>query len=332
MLSPHPSSPLPCRAIPQPSCQNGKVGIEESSSVRTYNHKFREVVDDVPPYLDVNNNCLGECQQALNNARIVADFFQTNLPSESLRYISHINVAYYFDHMEQDWLRVKAFWSGSNGWAVFGRIDESNLGSYASSLTAIAHEFGHMLNEQRVNLTYKDQSGALDESYADIFAILVANREQPNDCNREEEWNWNIGEGFGYEHNSNSALRSLKGTMRDSDGDYYPQTMSDYKPYKTVHFNSCIHSRAVYELLIFPDHDHNYLFDVDSVVTLLYESLRKLKPQATFLDSCNAMDFYVMTQFESNPEKMRQVRDAIARVFDNVGVVQNPPSDSDGKF
>ncbi|MFM7440321.1 MAG: M4 family metallopeptidase, partial [Snowella sp.] len=316
-----------------------------SPIIRTYNHKFRDIiyVSDFNSYLNVNGNCSGDCQQALNNAQIVAEFFQTNLPSEILNYISRINVDYYRD--EKGNIRTAtALWSGANKCAFFGRTYGQDLGSYASSLTVVAHEFGHMLNENRINLNYQGESGALDESYADIFAILVANREQTNDCNRGENWNWNLGEGVGYEHNSNSSLRSLQGRLRDFYGDYYPQTMSDYNPDKSIHFNSCIHSRAVYELLISRDHNNNYLLDISSATKLFYGALLKLKTslepnrygsyEPTFLDSRNEMYSRAWTQFKDDPdpEKMEQVRNAIKRAFDSVGVFPRPQSDSHGKF
>jgi Zn-dependent metalloprotease len=326
---PNPPIPLPCHAT-SPSCQ----GEDVLSDI--YNHQFRSVYDsNFYSCLEVNGNCLGECQQALKNVDIVARFVQTNLSLEQLKeklnYTSRINVNRGFKNE-----LVVAFWIPSTECAFFGRTGGQNSNSYANSLTAVAHEFGHMLNKKTINLLYWGESGALDESYADVFAILVSNQDQnqTNDYNRQQDWNWNIG---GPARTSIKIFRNLQNPLLYDQPEHWDNWVNTTDDNGGVHYNSGIHNRAVYELLISRDHNGNYLFDIGSAAELFYQALlrlnRFLEPnkdgsyEPTFLDSRKAMVLAAQTQFGSRPEQMRQVTDAIASAFDSVGVVQEPPSD-----
>jgi bacillolysin len=63
-----------------------------------------------------------------------------------------------------------AFW---NGGYVFMGNGGSNCKNLAGSLDVMAHEIGHGVVENTANLEYKDQSGAINETYADIFGSMV---------------------------------------------------------------------------------------------------------------------------------------------------------------
>ena len=331
---------LPCHAIPQPSCRRESDLSEESLIVRTYNHEFSNYDPDFHSYLQVNGNCSGECRQALENTRIVASFVQEYLvdliSSPDLRCQSHININHYYYELERETRRigspvfgkskVNACWSKANNRrAFFGRTYGQNSGSYASSLTVVAHEFGHMLNEKIINLRYQDESGALDESYADIFAILVANRNQSDNCNRQEDWNWNIG---GEAETSIGTVRNLQNPSLYGQPEHWDNWVNTKRDHGGVHDNSGIHNKAIYELLISLDHNGNYLIDIGSATELFYGALLLLLKcksregfyEPTFLDSRHAMDSHAKTQFESDPERMQQVREAITSAFDTVGV------------
>ena len=72
---------------------------------------------------------------------------------------------------------VNAFWDGTA--MYFGDGD----GVLANSLAVIdvcAHELTHAVTETTANLDYSDESGALNESFSDIFGALVEFRSQPD--------------------------------------------------------------------------------------------------------------------------------------------------------
>lgn len=90
-------------------------------------------------------------------------------------------------------VRVRADYTGlegaqyQNSWTFdIIKVGYFGNGTYSADLSVMAHEFTHGVDEHEGNLSYSNESGALDESYADIFGF----------CTRE--WvtstvNWTIG-------------------------------------------------------------------------------------------------------------------------------------------
>jgi bacillolysin len=54
-------------------------------------------------------------------------------------------------------------------------LDEFNQVIYSDELSILAHEFTHGINKHEGNLKYKFESGALSESFSDIFGFLTRN-------------------------------------------------------------------------------------------------------------------------------------------------------------
>ena len=68
----------------------------------------------------------------------------------------------------------------------------------AGSLDVAAHEFSHGLIERTVNLEYQFQSGALNESIADVFGVLV------------DDEDWLVGEDVvSLDYFPSGALRNM---------------------------------------------------------------------------------------------------------------------------
>lgn len=63
-----------------------------------------------------------------------------------------------------------AYWNGSG--IVFGDGDNSLL-DYTTAKDIVAHEFTHGVTQHTAGLVYYDQAGGLNESFSDIFAIMV---------------------------------------------------------------------------------------------------------------------------------------------------------------
>lgn len=66
-----------------------------------------------------------------------------------------------------------AYW---NGKAMFYGNGGSAFGPLAASLDVGGHEMSHGVVQETANLEYQDQPGALNESFADIFGVLVEYR------------------------------------------------------------------------------------------------------------------------------------------------------------
>ena len=209
--------------------------------------------------------------------------------------------------------------------AVFGtkRLSNGNSCSYAISATVVAHEFAHKLIhetiEDGIGFDYNHpQSGALEESYADIFAILFANRNQPN----IGQWDWEIGNGFG---DNEQALRDVRSPRTYNHPDHKRDYREGNRDSYHCHSNNGIHNKALYHLL------DSKLFDVSSAVKLFYLALTELKTKnkANFEDSLNALikASRILSQRGEIINNQREVEDAVIRSFAQVGILQPKRAD-----
>lgn len=74
--------------------------------------------------------------------------------------------------IEADWNESNAAYDQSNGgkdYLRFGTLDNM----YLAALDVGGHEYGHGIDEYTAQLEYEAESGALDESFADIYGFLV---------------------------------------------------------------------------------------------------------------------------------------------------------------
>ncbi|MBK9336653.1 MAG: M4 family metallopeptidase [Lewinellaceae bacterium] len=78
-----------------------------------------------------------------------------------------------------------AFWNGS--WASFGDAASRPF----VSLDVVGHEFTHGVTNFSANLRYRNESGALNEAFSDIFGAAIEFWARP------EKANWLIGEELG---------------------------------------------------------------------------------------------------------------------------------------
>ncbi|WP_334170846.1 M4 family metallopeptidase [Sinomonas sp.] len=143
-----------------------------------------------------------------------------------------------------------AFWDGTR--MVFGDGDGRVFNSFTSSLSIIAHELGHGLLQYTAGLAYEGQSGALNESFADVIGVLV---EQHTRGESAEEASWIVGEGIFARGVRGVGVRSLAapGTAYDDPvlgKDPQPAHMDRYVRTREdnggVHVNSGIPNRAFY--------------------------------------------------------------------------------------
>jgi Zn-dependent metalloprotease len=143
-----------------------------------------------------------------------------------------------------------AFWDGER--MVFGDGDGELFLRFTVSLSVIAHELTHGVTQFTANLTYQGQSGALNESIADVMGALV---EQYDRGQSAAEASWLIGAELFGPSVQGRALRSLAhpGTAYDDDllgRDPQPGHLDDYietdEDDGGVHLNSGIPNRAFY--------------------------------------------------------------------------------------
>lgn len=143
-----------------------------------------------------------------------------------------------------------AFWDGFR--MVFGDGDGKVFGPFTSSLSIIAHELGHGLMQHTTDLAYEGQSGALNESFADVFGVLV---DQYSRGDTVDSATWTVGDGIFLPGIKGVGVRSMKapGTAYDDPAlgkDPQPAHMDGYVRTREdnggVHLNSGIPNRAFY--------------------------------------------------------------------------------------
>jgi len=192
------------------------------------------------------------------------------------------------------------------------------LRSWALSKDIVAHELTHGVTDYTARLEYLGESGALNESYSDIFGVIVANIGQTN----VKKWNWLIGEGlFG----PDTALRDMK---KPENFDQ-PSHMDDYQKLpKTengdwggVHTNSGIHNKAAYNMLTAKDAQGRYLLKPREVSALFYLALtQNLSRTSRFADSRRGVELAARSLFANKSNKQARFK-AVAKAFDKVGIV-----------
>jgi bacillolysin len=105
------------------------------------------------------------CNAALTYEYFYNTFGRNSINNQKGDIISLVNVT------EDDGSSMEnAFW---NGQAAFYGNGGTSFKSLAGALDVTAHELGHGVVSNTANLEYTGQSGAMNESYADIFGSMV---------------------------------------------------------------------------------------------------------------------------------------------------------------
>jgi Zn-dependent metalloprotease len=131
-----------------------------------------------------------------------------------------------------------AFWNGSQ--LVYGDGDGSQFYMLGNALDVGAHELTHAVTTYSANLTYANESGALNEATSDIMASAV------------EGWKdgavstdtWKVGEDITTPATPGDALRSMADPRLYGDMDYYPTRYTGSSDGGGVHTNSGIANLA----------------------------------------------------------------------------------------
>jgi len=149
-----------------------------------------------------------------------------------------------------------AFWNGKQ--MVYGDGDEDQpvedrlFNRFTIAIDVIGHELTHGVTQFEANLRYLAQSGALNESFSDVFGSLV---KQFNLHQTASEADWIIGEGLFTPNVNGVGIRSMKapGTAYNDPvlgKDPQPAHMKDYvntlNDNGGVHINSGIPNHAFY--------------------------------------------------------------------------------------
>lgn len=182
------------------------------------------------------------------------------------------------------------------GFRPFNEINIGKInGNYCSTVDIIAHEYAHCLISYSSNLVYQGESGALNESFADIFANLA----ERSILGRN---NWEMGEDVGI------VMRDLS----NPECSYYEGenwiNLNGIADTIGMHINSGVQSK--WFQLIFDE------IGLDNARTLVKWTERCLNPTSKYRDSKNISIYLSQIFFGKCSDEYKAVVDA----WNEVGV------------
>lgn len=199
---------------------------------------------------------------------------------------------------------------------VYGQdLIDGKLRSYAESQDVVAHELLHGVIAKTSRLKYEGETGALNESYADIFGIIISNTEKT----ALDQWNWELGEELS---RSRLALRDFSNPGRLGQPSHYSNFVHTNDDHKGVHTNSGIHNKAAYNVMTHRFGGGDYTFLIREFTILFYLTVtQQLSRTSNFVDSLHGMLRIANILFRGNSETERKAkRQAIIQAYEAAGI------------
>jgi Zn-dependent metalloprotease len=294
---------------------------------RTYNLRYKDYSSDIilTYHSLVDGICQDFCQQARDNVETVAKFIKRNFkkPLKLDRYEAIINVGRINGSYEP------AAWGRKTRRALFGQreINGRNL-SYGTDITVVAHEFCHGLIQQIEEGDNEfTEKKALEESFCDIFAVLVRNYHRDDGCyrNNPHNWLWDVGENFQEGTGSLRRLDTLLSLTSNGAESFYEQIQIDNWTTGNNNYHehelSLIHSHAFYRLMTIHNTviDGQPLFNGEFALKLFRQVLKSISALNNFLDSRRVFEEEAQLLLAPSPHIEVQL-DAISQAFIDVGI------------
>ena len=200
-----------------------------------------------------------------------------------------------------------AYWTSSS--LMFYGTGKDGSRNLAVALDVAGHEFSHGVVQFTANLRYQNQSGALNESFADFFGAMI---------DRDD---WYMGEDLLYPYGPYDYLRDMSNPASTG----HPGHMDNFLnlpntkegDYGGVHLNSGIQNRALYLIADgLTDERRGVSIGKSKTERLAYSTLLKLSADAEFIDSANTM----ILEAENIYGQDSAEHQAVITAWDTVGV------------
>ncbi len=144
-----------------------------------------------------------------------------------------------------------AFWNGSQ--MVYGDGDGTQFIPLSKALDVDAHELTHAVTERTANLTYSNESGALNEATSDILGNSC--EAYTNNGGTPNANTWKVGEDIYTPGTAGDALRYMNNPTQDGYSvDWYPSRITGTSDNGGVHGNSGIANLAYYLMVMGGSH------------------------------------------------------------------------------
>jgi bacillolysin len=184
---------------------------------------------------------------------------------------------------------------------VFGDGDGVEFAPLAQGLDVVAHEFTHAVTENTANLLYLGQAGALNESYSDVFAVMVDNAD------------WLLGEDV----TTGDAVRSLEDPTAFGQPAHMANYVNTAQDSAGIHVNSGIPSKAAHLVAA----DPTYGLGISDTEQIYYRALTTyLTPTSDFMAHLNALIRSATDLFGPGSPQVQ----AVTRAHAAVGLANRP--------
>ncbi len=196
---------------------------------------------------------------------------------------------------------------------VYGDGDGIRFGPFPRALDVVAHEWQHACTFFAITwsdgsprgLDYRDESGALNESYSDFFGTLV------------EDKDWFIGEDCYTPDTPHDALRDMADPARFGQPDHYSEYVDSGDQNRRVHINSGIMNKCAYLMSVGGTHHGITVQGMgkEAAGSIWYRALRHhLHGASKFMEARLAMLQACQELFPDNGLRYRTVQNAFAAV------------------
>ncbi len=210
-----------------------------------------------------------------------------------------------------------AFWNGDS--IVYGSGDESVYYPFSTALDIVAHEYTHGVIEWTSGLIYQNESGALNEAFADIMGVYTEFYYQKKGIGYLRA-DWWIGEDLF--RNFGSILRSIRAPYGESGyPSHYNMRYKGRNNDAKVHYNSTIVSYVFYLLSEGGINEYSLLYisgiGLDKAIKIFYNAFTGYLPETANFHKARletiraAQDLYGV-----NSNEVQQLK----RAWDSVGV------------
>jgi bacillolysin len=295
-------------------------------SIETFDHVGNDIQATALPTTPIAHSATDFART--NTAGVSAHFFATRVfdfyndvlkrngvDDKGMKLISMVNATYARDEPPPNWRN--AVWWNNRMW--YGRVQNASGGfdSYARYFDVIAHELTHGVTETTSNLVYRDLPGALNESFSDIFGVIISNW-YPGEPNSVTGWNWEIGAGLG---GGGGPLRDLRDPARTGQPDHMTAYVPMIGDNGGVHRYSGIHNKAAYHVLTAVDAQGAEVFNPREIALLYYLTLTRLARMSDFSDCLRVLKSVIGTLHAGDPAAVQAKRQAVTDAYQKVGIV-----------
>lgn len=230
------------------------------------------------------------------NSKTVYEFYKSHFNRNSFdnKGTRLINAVHYKDKYNN------AFWNGAA--MAYGDGDGQVFSNLVGALDVTCHEMTHGVIDNSAGLIYQEQSGAINESMADVFGTLI------------DSTDWLMGEDVYTPSIPGDGLRNISDPSNGRPADdilngWQPQHMSEFRVYPNdedhdwggVHVNSGILNKAFYNAAIKLGHWKAGQIWYRSLTVYLTKSSKFTDCRLACLNS--AKDLYGLNSAEYNTVK-----------------------------